>query len=92
MSPAASVSNLRCPYGMIAVWWFAREAHADQTDDVRESVCEGVKAVRQDADGSGHEAEDDLRYGDGQVQEQNLDEDDDNGVVAAIGHGEPASD
>ena len=51
-----------------------------------------MKAVRQDADGARHEAEHNLRHRHRQVEHQYLDEDDDNGVVTAIGHDEPASD
>ena len=49
--------------------------NADEADDVRCGVGEGVEAVRQDADCAARVTERDLRGRDGQIEEKNADED-----------------
>ena len=75
MPTDAIVSNLRWPYGMIVVGRRAGDAHADDADDVRGGVGEGVEAVGQHGDRAGGEPERDLRGGDDQIEEENAVED-----------------
>ena len=53
----------------------AGDAYADDADDVRRGVGEGVVAVGQHGDGAGGDAERDLRRGDDQVEEEDAIED-----------------
>ena len=82
MPTDAIVSNLRWPYGMIVVRRLAGDAHADERDDVRGGVGEGVKAVGEHADGAGDRAERDLRGRDDQIEEEDAEENAGDGGVA----------
>ena len=62
--------ELAMAVGMVRVGRLARDAHADQRDDVRGAVGEGMKAVGEDADRAGQQAQRDLGDRDDEVENE----------------------
>ena len=60
---------------MVGVRRAPRGRHADERDDVRGRVGQGVEAVGEDRDRAGRVAERDLGDGDGEVEEEDAPED-----------------
>ena len=59
---------------MIFIRRLTRRANPDQADDVGGGVDQGVKAIRQDADGAAEIAEADLRERDAEVEQKHANE------------------
>ena len=74
MPHAASVSNLRWPYGCVRSAGRPRDAHRDEREHVGARVGERVEAVGGDADRAGPVAEHDLGPRDGEVEHQDVPE------------------
>jgi hypothetical protein len=70
---------------MILVRWPPRRLDADEPDDIRRGIGQRVKPVGQDADGAACVAVCDLRDGDREVEEENLQENAADGRKASTG-------